>query len=271
MKWRIIISGKKSPSENMAIDEAIFLGNIEETSPPTIRFYDWNPPTASFGYNQKIKKELDLDLLEKKGYAFIKRPTGGRLVLHKDEITYAVIAPAQERLKGSITDSYSEISKPLALGLQNLGVNVEFEKAKLSSFSQKQPFNPFFTSSSRYELKYKNKKIVGSAQYRKNNCILQHGSILLNHNQSEVAYLLPNISKEQREKLSNYLSKKTACINHVSDKKYSCKNAVFSIINAFKQCGNDELLKEDSLNDTELIRIKELNRKFSSKKWNFNS
>ena len=105
MNWRIIISGKKSPAENMAIDEAIFLGNIENTSPPTIRFYDWNPPTASFGYNQKIKNELDLDLLEKKGYAFIKRPTGGRLVLHKDEITYAVIAPAQERLKGSITDS----------------------------------------------------------------------------------------------------------------------------------------------------------------------
>ena len=271
MNWRIIISGKKSPAENMAIDEAIFLGNIEKTSPPTIRFYDWNPPTASFGYNQKILKELDLNILEKKGYAFIKRPTGGRLVLHKDEITYAVIAPAQGRLKGNITDSYSEISKPLALGLQNLGVNVEFEKGTLSSFSQKQAFNPCFTSSSRYELKYKNKKIVGSAQYRKNKCILQHGSILLNHNQSEVASLLPNVSSEQRERLSNYLAKKTICINQISKKKYSFEYAVSVIINAFKQCWSDDLFIEDCLNDTELIRIKELNKKFSSKKWNFNT
>ena len=271
MKWRIIISGKNAPSENMAIDEAIFLGNIEKTSPPTIRFYDWNPPTASFGYNQKITKELDLNLLEKKGYAYIKRPTGGRLVLHKDEITYAVIAPAQGRLKGSVTDSYSEISKPLALGLQNLGVNVELEKGTLSSFSQKQAIHPCFTSSARYELKYKNKKIVGSAQYRKNNFLLQHGSILLNHDQSEVAYLLPNISIEQREKLSNYLSKKTTCINHISDKKFSFDDAVSIIIKAFKQSWADDLFIEGALNDVELIRINELNKKFSSKKWNFNS
>jgi len=264
-----MISGKKSPSENMAIDEAILLGNIEKTSPPTIRFYDWNPPTVSFGYNQKIEKELDLEKLSKKGYAYIKRPTGGRVVLHKDEVTYAVIAPALGRLKGNITDSYSEISKPIALGLQNLGVNVEFEKGTLSSFSQKQQFNPCFTSSSRYELKYNNKKIVGSAQYRKNNCILQHGSILLNHDQSEVAYLLPNISFKQREKLFEYLSRKTTFINQISDREYSFEDAVSSIINAFRQCWVDDFFEEDCLNKIELVRINELNNKFSSKKWNF--
>ena len=110
MKWRILINHKKSAAENMAIDEAIMMGNISGQSLPTIRFYDWNLPTVSFGFNQQIKKEIDLDLTKENGFDFVRRPTGGRAVLHIEEVTYAVISPLEDKLSGNITDSYSRVA-----------------------------------------------------------------------------------------------------------------------------------------------------------------
>ncbi|MEA1972687.1 MAG: octanoyltransferase, partial [Candidatus Cloacimonadota bacterium] len=216
MEWRVIVhQNRLSPAENMAIDEAILLGNIAGTSTPTIRFYEWEPATASIGYNQSAKKEVDFDLLHKYNYGFVRRPTGGRLVLHNDEITYAVISKTVERLAGNITKSYSEISKALAAGLQKIGVDVAFEKGVLSSAHQREANNPCFTSASKYELKYKKKKIVGSAQVRKEDCLLQHGSILLDYSQNIVADIIPNLDSDKREKLKRYLGKKTICINEI--------------------------------------------------------
>ena len=238
MNFRIIKSGKKSPAENMAIDEAILNGIIAGTSPSTIRFYDWVPSTASIGYNQEAEKEIDFALLEKMGFGFVRRPTGGRLVLHDEEITYAVIVPTIEKFAGNVTDSYSEISRALAEGLRLLGVNVEFEKGNLSASHQRQNANPCFTSSSRYELTFERKKIVGSAQVRRENALLQHGSILLNHDQSKVAHLLPNLENKQREKLANSLTKKTISINQILDTKINFSDAISCFIAGFKKKWN---------------------------------
>jgi lipoate-protein ligase A len=211
--WRVIVSDKLSAAENMAIDEAVFNGVMNGTSPPTIRFYDWQKPTASFGYNQVWEKEIDPDLLQEFDFDLVRRPTGGRLVLHYDEVTYAVIAPAVGKLSGNVTQSYSEISRALKEGFSHMGMDVDLEKGDLSAEHQRQEKNPCFTSSSRYELKYKNKKIVGSAQVRKKDVILQHGSILLNHDQSKVADILPGLVPEQRERVRKYLSRKSTSIN----------------------------------------------------------
>ena len=181
----------------MAIDEAVMQEIIKGNSEPTIRFYDWNPPTLSFGYHQNFDDEIDLHEAEKRGFGYIRRPTGGRLVLHREEVTYSVIAPLRERLSGNITETYSEISLALAKGLRILGIMVEFEKGNLTSYHQRESANPCFTSTSRFELSYRNKKIVGSAQTRKDGVLLQHGSILLNFNLSQVAYVLPGLSDIQ--------------------------------------------------------------------------
>ena len=157
MHWRILNSGKKSPAENMAIDEAILEAVITGKSLPTIRFYDWNPSTASCGYNQKVDDEVDFSALEKFGFGFVRRPTGGRLVLHDQEITYSVIAPIEGKFAGSVTQAYSVISLALAEGLREMGVDVELEKGSLDSKHQRQAANPCFSSSSKYELKCQNK------------------------------------------------------------------------------------------------------------------
>ncbi len=240
MKWRFLNSGKCDPAENMAIDEAIFNGVIKGTSLPTIRFYGWNPPSVSCGYNQELEKEVDLDAVAKCGFGFVRRQTGGRTVLHNEEITYSVIAPIAECLKGNIIDSYSEISRALAEGLKILGIDVEFEKGSLSSHHQRTATNPCFSSSSRFELNYHNKKIVGSAQVRSNNVLLQHGSILLHFNQSKIADVLPGLSNEQKARIKEYFNKKTIAINQILPSPVDEDRAISALKSGFKKTWNND-------------------------------
>ncbi|MDA3814353.1 MAG: hypothetical protein PF570_08890, partial [Candidatus Cloacimonetes bacterium] len=140
-----------------------------------------------------------------------------------------------KRLSGSVIESYSEISKALAKGFELMGIEVDFEKSNLSSQLQRQTTNPCFTSSSRYELNFQRKKIVGSAQVRKSSCLLQHGSILLNHNQSKLAQILPGLSKDQKERMASYLNRKTVAINDILDVAKSYDETVQFLINGFKE------------------------------------
>ncbi len=271
MRWRILIDGKKSAAENMAIDEAILLGNIAGKSIPTIRFYDWNLPTVSFGFNQQIKKEIDVDLVKKNGFAFVRRPTGGRAVLHFEEVTYAVISPLQDKLSGNITDSYSQISLALATGLNLMGVEVEFERGNLSSSHQREFANPCFTSSSKYELKYQNKKIVGSAQVRRENVLLQHGSILMNRNQEAISEIIPNLTVDKRNTIRKYLARKTVCINQILKEKIDYDKAVKFLINGFEKAWeNDEFIIDNELNNFENEVSEQLvETKYGKDIWNF--
>jgi len=248
MKWRILYSGKAEPAENMAVDEAIMNGVIKGTSPFTIRFYDWSPPTISCGFNQIASNEVDLNVVANSDYGFVRRPTGGRLVLHEDEVTYAVIAAIEGKLAGNITESYLASSKALAHGFKFLGVDVDLEKGSLSSIHQRQDLNPCFASSSRFELNYQNKKIVGSAQVRKEGVLLQHGSILLDHNQAKLAEFMPNLDAEKKVRLANYLAKKTISINQILSLPITFSEAVTGFTIGFEAFWhNDEFVITDSL------------------------
>ncbi|MDO9577118.1 MAG: lipoate--protein ligase family protein [Candidatus Cloacimonadales bacterium] len=270
MKWRILNSGKCGSAENMAIDEAILSGIIKGTSLPTIRFYDWQSSTASCGYNQIAEKEVDFAALQKFGFGFVRRPTGGRLVLHDHEVTYAVIVPISGKLDGNVTESYSEISRALATGLKILGIEVELEKGNLSSAHQRQEANPCFASSSRYELAYRNKKIVGSAQVRKSGVLLQHGSILLNYNQSKLANIIPGLSEAERNRLSNYLANKTIAINEILEQPASYEDAVLALTAGFEKTWLFDTFaacKDIDIDErNEVLRL--MNSKYLTDEWN---
>ena len=90
-KWYFINSGPCSPSFNMALDEALLDWHSEGKIPPVIRFYEWNPATLSIGYFQQADKDINLDAVKEQGLGFVRRPTGGRAVLHDSELTYSVI------------------------------------------------------------------------------------------------------------------------------------------------------------------------------------
>lgn len=257
-------------AENMAVDEAVMEGVISGTSLPTIRFYDWSPPTVSCGYNQIISKEVDLDLVTAQGYGFVRRPTGGRLVLHEDEVTYSIIARCKGKLGGNVSESYYEISKALATGFRIIGVNVELEKGSLSSSHQRQDVNPCFASSSRFELNYNRRKIVGSAQVRKEGVLLQHGSILLDHDQSKLAFLMPNIDTDKRNKLAKYLAKKTVALNQILDTPITFSDAVLGFTIGFeKHWNNDNFIISEKLSSKEENVVENLVKtKYLTAEWN---
>ena len=88
--WRLLLSPAADGALNMAVDEAILLAVAEGASPPTLRFFDWTPPCLSLGYSQPAA-EVDRSQLARLGYGLVRRPTGGRAILHTDELTYSVI------------------------------------------------------------------------------------------------------------------------------------------------------------------------------------
>jgi len=233
--WRFINSGKLKPYENMAMDEAILFGIINKNDPPAIRVYDWDPPTVSFGYHQKIKEHILPDKVKEYGFGLVRRPTGGRAVLHYDEVTYAIISRTDGILAGSVLESYRKIGEVLLATLREIGIDAKMQNSMPSDKEQKIWVNPCFTSASKYEINYKGKKIIGSAQIRKGNALLQHGSILLNHNQELMAELIPTNSNKEKEIIKKLLSKKTIAINDVIAKSMHFNDFVNILKNNFQK------------------------------------
>jgi lipoate-protein ligase A len=175
--WRLLITPPTDGATNMAIDEAILQALAIGQGLPTLRFYQWNPPCLSLGYNQHYS-EVDQDACARLGYTWLRRPTGGRAILHTDELTYSVVAPLDEpRVLGGIVDSYRRLSAGLLAGLRALGADVF--QAQQEKVLNPSPSAVCFDTPSNYEITVQGKKVVGSAQVRRRGIVLQHGSVPL--------------------------------------------------------------------------------------------
>lgn len=182
--WRLVRTPPMSGALNMAIDEAILNAIAEGQSPPTLRFFAWEPATLSLGYGQPIA-DIDRARIEARGWGLVRRPTGGRAILHTDELTYSVSAPMDEpRVVGSVVESYRRLSSGLLAGLQQLGLQARAERkdpASVVRAADGSPvFNPVcFEVPSDYEITADGRKLLGSAQVRKRGVVLQHGTLPL--------------------------------------------------------------------------------------------
>src|SRR5690606_33208550 len=113
---------------NMAVDEAILQSVTGRQSPPTLRLYAWNPPCLSIGYGQKAA-DVDMSRLAARGWGLVRRSTGGRAILHSDELTYSLSLPGDDELAvGSVIESYRRISAALVAGLSRLGLQVQADR-----------------------------------------------------------------------------------------------------------------------------------------------
>jgi lipoate-protein ligase A len=166
----------------MAIDEAILRAVAQGLVPPTLRFFAWEPPCLSLGQAQPFG-EVDWQACLARGYHVVRRPTGGRAILHTDELTYSVTAPETEpRVEGGIVASYRRLSMGLLEGLRLLGVpGIEAHHAEAESpNSTSDAQGPVcFEVPSTYEITVGGKKLVGSAQVRREGIVLQHGTLPL--------------------------------------------------------------------------------------------
>ncbi len=185
-RWRLLDTGAGSAAWNMAVDEAMLWAHTRGVVPPTLRFFTWRPPAVSVGYFQDLETEVDLGVCRARGYQVVRRPTGGRAVLHDRELTYSVVI-RQAHLPGSVVESYRALSQGLLAGLRRLGVLARLSEPPETALIEPDPAaTPAYWRSAAcfevptwYELLVGEKKVVGSAQTRRWETILQHGAILI--------------------------------------------------------------------------------------------
>lgn len=180
-EWLLLGYARESGAQNMALDELLARRMQDDPGmPPVLRLYGWDPWAISLGHHQDVN-DIDQSRCEADGIDIVRRPTGGRAILHAEELTYCVIMPAGRR---SVLDVYIEISRALVAGLTAFGVDVTLQKSQpdFRAEYRKTASIPCFASSARYEIESRGKKLVGSAQRRftggDRDVVLQHGSIL---------------------------------------------------------------------------------------------
>ncbi len=179
MAFRFIDSGSNTASRNMAIDEAVFSHQGKTGFEYTLRLYTWTPPAVSIGYFQDLSKEIDLENCKSLGMNYVRRPTGGGAILHDIELTYSFTASTGGIISTDISESYKVICEAIIIGLKSLGIDAKNRNRK-AGISLKQRKSPVcFVEASNYDIIVKGKKIVGSAQRRIKNRLIQHGSILI--------------------------------------------------------------------------------------------
>lgn len=272
-KWYFINSGPCSPSYNMALDEALLDWHSEGLIPPVIRFYEWNPATLSIGYFQTVEKEIDIEAVKRLGLGFVRRPTGGRGVLHEHELTYSVIVTeSYPSMPATVTEAYRVISEGLLLGFQNLGLNAYFSVPNTDEQKEnlKNPKSAVcFDAPSWYELVVEGKKVAGSAQTRQKGVILQHGAILLDLDEDKLIQTFKFASEEVRERVRKGLSQKAVSINKIISKPVTMEECKTAFKNGFADALEIELV-EYNLTQEQKNYVKQLEvTRYANDKWNY--
>lgn len=267
-QWRLIVNpGPVSGPLNMAIDEAIFeLNDAGSAAMPTLRLYAWNPPCLSLGISQPVS-DIDLAALTTRGWDLVRRPTGGRAILHADELTYSVIGSTHEpRLAGSVLESYRRLAQALLYTLQTLGLQADIKESGPTS---KQPLSSAvcFEVPSDYEITTGGKKILGSAQARRKNNLLQHGSLPLTGNLTRITESMKFEDEALRHIAAQRLLQHAVTVEMVLGKPVPWEQAAQAMVLGFEKALNIGLVPGDlTAQERELAEQLYL-EKYSARQW----
>jgi lipoate-protein ligase A len=191
--WRLLDTPPAPGAWNMAVDEAL-AASVAAGGEPVLRFYRWDPPCLSLGRNQPARGRYDLEALAARGWQVVRRPTGGRAVLHHRELTYAAVLP--QALLGGPRPAYAALNAALVTGLRLLGAEVTLQPAG-GVRAPAPSLAPCFARPVEGEVVAGGRKLVGSAQRRLGEVLLQHGSLPLHDDQAELAGLLREPAEEE--------------------------------------------------------------------------
>jgi len=272
-KWIFINSGEGTPSFNMALDEALLNWHSQGLIPPVIRFYGWQPAALSIGYFQKVEKEIDMEAVERLGLGFVRRPTGGRGVLHEHELTYSIIvSEAYPDMPETVTEAYRVLSEGLLKGFQNLGLEAYFSVPDTENkrADLKKPKSAVcFDAPSWYEMVVEGKKVAGSAQTRQKGVILQHGAILIDLDAEKLLSVFKFQNEEAKERMRIKIPEKAVAINSLRAKPATAEECVVAFKAGFEQALSIEL-EPYILTEQQLAEVKALEqKKYANSEWNF--
>ena len=200
-----------------------------------LRFYKWEKPSISLGCMQNPETLLDKEAVAKDGVTWVKRPTGGRAVLHYEDITYSCIFSKKiEQMGSSIAESYAVISKCLISGLEKSGISCSSHQFLLDTKNLKQEVKlPCYLAPNRSEIMVNGRKLVGSAQKRSAHSVLQHGSIPLTGRFRDLP-LYQNLSDNKRQTFVRLLKQKCICVQECLP-SYKEKNIIENLIQGFEE------------------------------------
>jgi len=255
--WFLLLEKEPLPAaENMARDEFLFQ-LCHEKKIGFFRLYTWDKPSFSFGVSQKISRAVDLDFVEKNGCSFVRRITGGKTVLHDDEVTYSVISSEDIFYRDNdLYRSYMLISTILVNAFHSLGLDAYLSKGSPSHLSRSN--NPCFSFPTPNELEIDGKKIVGSAQKRDHIALLQHGSIPISMNfdlYAGGANSTPEAIKGSMTTLAQLSS-------------ITREDLIRALITAFRDFIRSPL-ENYRFTPEEIISIAQFKEKYLSHQWNF--
>jgi len=243
----------------MAADEAILESIGRGESRPTLRLYAWDPPCLSLGHSQPFA-DVDQGRLQTRGWEVVRRATGGRAILHTDELTYSVTGSAEEPvLAGGVLESYNRIAQALSFAVRNLDLSVEMKEGKPADHATSNPV--CFEVPSTYEITVNGKKLIGSAQARKKEGVLQHGSLPLTGDLTRICQALVFESEEARENAGQRLLRSATTVESALGGAITWEKAAQTFIQAFEEklglCfERGELSKSELKRADELVREK---------------
>jgi lipoate-protein ligase A len=260
----LLNTGSADGATNMAIEEAILTAVAEGRSLPTLRFFAWEPPCLSIGYNQAMMDEVDITRCQQAGVDGVRRPTGGRAILHTDELTYSIVAPQDEpRVAGGVVESYRRLSAGLVRGLRFLGVDVV--QAEAGHGQDADVSAACFDAPSAYEVTAGGKKLVGSAQVRRKGAVLQHGTLPLQGDITRICCYLVVPSEERREELRWELRVRATSLELV----VPIAQVVEALVRGFSEALN-LYLEPGELSEHELALVQQFRwEKYTAEAWNF--
>jgi len=282
-QWRLIQSGFADGAMNMAVDEAIAAAVAAGDQPPTLRFYGWQPPAVSLGYHQELDSGIDRDAVAERGYSIVRRPTGGRAILHADEVTYSFCI-RQDAIKGghSTMESYREISRGIIAGLELLGAAVNmgadqdgpgpnfsgpgFSGQDTYATEGHEAAKPIcFAKTARCDLQAAGRKVVGSAQVRRNGGILQHGSIPITIDlEDQVAVMPGSDGRISRKVLAGAAMSVTELLGHPVTFDELSAAVAGGFVDTFKVALSEEDLSGEEAAEAERLYAE----KYATDEWN---
>jgi lipoyl(octanoyl) transferase len=257
--WRLIVTPAARGAWNMAVDEAILEHIGRGESPASLRLYAWDPACLSLGHAQPFA-DVDRARLKEHGWEVVRRATGGRAILHTDELTYSVTGSADEPvLAGGVLESYNQLAGALLLAVKNLGLPVEMKEGKADGAIAPNPV--CFEVPSTYEITANGKKLIGSAQARKKEGVLQHGSLPLTGDLTRICQALTFESDAARLNAAQRLLARATTVESAVNRAVSWEEAAKAFIHAFEeQLGlcfeKGDLSESESKRADELVREK---------------
>ena len=233
-RWRLILSPPLPGADNMALDESLLESVAAQRQPPTLRLYRWEPACLSLGHAQPAE-DADRERTQALGWHLVRRTTGGRAILHTDELTYSVTAPIDHPLlAGGVLSSYRRLSQGLVAGLRLLGVQADTAPSRSLSVSDR--MNPVcFEAPSAYEITAEGRKLIGSAQLRRVAGVLQHGSLPLGGDLGRICEVLFYREQADRAAAAARVRQRATTLEQLLGRRVPWEQAAESLAEGFAQ------------------------------------